>query len=122
MAASPAIFDEGGRVLLVLEREEWAYPGGRLEPGETPEQAAVREAREETGVEIGLGELICTREWPDGFVLHVFAATIADGVPYAPPGVREVGWFDPDDLPSPRSRALKTLAEVSRGSARSGSP
>jgi ADP-ribose pyrophosphatase YjhB (NUDIX family) len=113
VAASAAIFDERGRVLLVLEREEWAYPGGRLEPGETPEQAAVREAREEAGVEIDLGDLICTREWPDSFVLHVFAATIADGEPHAPSGVREVGWFDPAELPSPRSRALETLAEIS---------
>jgi ADP-ribose pyrophosphatase YjhB (NUDIX family) len=112
IAAAVAIFDERGRVLLVLERDAWGYPGGRLEPGETPEEAAVREAREETGIEVELGERLLTREWPDGFVLHVFAATIESGEPYAPDGVREVGWFDPGDLPSPRSRALETLADV----------
>lgn len=112
VAASGAIFDEHGRVLLVLEREAWSYPGGRLERGETPEQAVVREAREEAGIEIELGRLVCVREWPDGFVLHVFATTIATGEPHAPPGVREVGWFDPTELPSPCSRALQTLPEV----------
>ena len=112
VAAAAAIFDERGRILLVLERERWAYPGGHLEPGETPEQAAVREAREESGVEIELGPRLTTRKWPDGFVLHVFAATISDGEPHAPPGVREVAWFEPNELPEPQSRALETLPAV----------
>jgi 8-oxo-dGTP diphosphatase len=106
-AASAAIFDDRGRVLLVLEREEWSYRGGRLEPGETPEQAAVREAQEEAGIEVDLGALLCTRQWLDGFVLHVFEATIAAGEPHAPAGVREVGWFDPDELPA-RARARRS--------------
>ena len=111
-AAAVAIFDERGRILLVLERELWGYPGGRLEPGETPEQAAVREAREEVGVEVGLGRRLATREWSDGFVLHVFAAVILNGEPHASAGVREVGWFDPRESPEPASRALETLPEL----------
>jgi hypothetical protein len=47
-----------------------------------------------------------------GFVLHVFAAMIAAGEPQAPPNVREVGWFDPVELQSPRSRALETLPDL----------
>jgi 8-oxo-dGTP diphosphatase len=112
IAASAAIFDQRGRILLVLERDAWSYPGGRLEPGETPEQAVVREAREEADIELELGRLVCSREWADGFVLHVFAAMIAAGEPQAPPNVREVGWFDPVELPSPRSRALETLPDL----------
>ena len=112
-AAAAAIFDDRGRILLVLEREAWSYPGGRLEFGETPAQAARREAREEAGIEIDVHDLVSTRKWPDGFVLHVFRATIAAGEPHAPSGVREVGWFDPGELPSPRSRALETVPEVS---------
>jgi 8-oxo-dGTP pyrophosphatase MutT (NUDIX family) len=112
VAAAAAIFDERGRILLVLERELWSYLGGRLEQGETPEQAVVREAREEAGIEIEVGRRLSTREWPDGFVLHVLAAAIGSGEPYAPPGIREVGWFDPGRLPSPRSRALETLPVV----------
>ena len=111
-AAAVAIFDERGRILLVLERERWSYPGGRLERGEGPEQAAVREAREEVGVEVELGRRLVRREWPDGFVLHVFAATIHSGEPHAPNGVRDVGWFDPLEPPAPSSRALETLPDV----------
>jgi NAD+ diphosphatase len=92
----------------------WSALAGFVEPGETPEEAVVREAREETGVELELGRRLVTREWPDGFVLHVFAATIAAGEPHAPPGVQEVGWFDPGELPEPRSRALETLSDVIR--------
>jgi 8-oxo-dGTP diphosphatase len=44
----------------------WEFPGGKVEPGESPEQAAVREAREELGVEVELGALIGTRPWPLG--------------------------------------------------------
>jgi 8-oxo-dGTP pyrophosphatase MutT (NUDIX family) len=111
-AAAVAIFDGAGRILLVRERELWSYPGGRLEPGETPEQAAVREAKEEAGIEVSLGERLCTRSWDDGFVLHVFAATIADGTPHTPPGVLEIGWFAPEHAPQPQSRGLATLPQV----------
>ena len=48
-----------GRVLLLRnERDEWELPGGRLEPGETPEQCVVREITEESGWRVTAGPLL----------------------------------------------------------------
>ena len=41
----------------------WEFPGGKMEPGETPEDALVREIREELAVEISVGELLTTVEY-----------------------------------------------------------
>ncbi|WP_030917388.1 NUDIX hydrolase [Streptomyces sp. NRRL B-24720] len=48
---------DSGRVLMIRRRERegkllWAFPGGGIEAGETPEQAAVRETSEEVGLEV----------------------------------------------------------------------
>jgi 8-oxo-dGTP diphosphatase len=45
----------------------WEFPGGKVEPGESPAQAAVREIREELGVDVELGEPVGDgRPWPIG--------------------------------------------------------
>lgn len=50
---------EGGRVVLLEnERSEWELPGGRLEPGETPETCVARELEEELGVAVAVGPLL----------------------------------------------------------------
>ncbi len=62
----------------------WEFPGGKVDPGETPVDALVRECREELAVELAVGEeyMRVTHAYPDLTVrLILFQATIREGEP-----------------------------------------
>ncbi len=108
MVAAAALVDTDGRVLLA-ERPEgramaglWEFPGGKIEPGETPEQALIRELHEELGIETHASCLA-----PIGFASHrydrfhllmlVFACRQWDGIASAREGQR-LAWAYPSEM------------------------
>ncbi len=66
-AAGGVVQADDGRVLLVHRPryDDWTLPKGKLDPGETFEQAALREVREETGLECALGRELASTEYRD---------------------------------------------------------
>ena len=105
-----------GRILLgkrgpgAREPGKWSFPAGFVERGETVERAAAREAREETGLDVVVGDLVGLYS-SDGetVVLAVYEATSAVGVPCAGDDLTEVGWFSTSELPElafPRDRRI----------------
>ena len=81
--------DEQGRLLLVRRANEpgrglWSIPGGRVDPGETAEEAVVREVAEETGLAVVVSDLagVVERPAPGGgvYVIEDYVARLAPGV------------------------------------------
>jgi ADP-ribose pyrophosphatase YjhB (NUDIX family) len=80
VGAEAAVFDGEGRILLVRRSDDglWCLPCGWVEPNESPEEAAAREAREETGLEVRPRDLVgvFTRKPEMGFGPHTAVAVV----------------------------------------------
>ena len=108
LAASAACF-RGGKVLIAkrIKPPLWSLPGGRIEPGETPEAAAMRELLEETGVEAEIVALAGEREVvlkDEGggvaarFKIFAYAARWRAGEAAPGPEATEVAWVAPEEI------------------------
>ncbi len=101
------LVDRPERPIVLIERRYpppgWAIPGGFVEVGESIEQAAVREAREETALEVRLTTLLGVYSDPKrdarGHTASVVYVAVAQGTPRAQDDAAAVGVFSPGNLP-----------------------
>ncbi len=101
-----AVIERGGRVLLARRAIEpgygrWTCPGGFAELGETPEQTAERETREECGLRVRIGAQLgaFARSSAAVVVLAFRAWPLERRAPRASAETLEVRWFAPDAIP-----------------------
>jgi mutator protein MutT len=108
-AASSAILVRDGRMLLIRRKnppsyDMFAFPGGRAEPGETPDETALREFEEETGIAAHSPRLYATydliSENPGRhFFLSVFLVEAgADEIAEARDDAADAGWYTPAEI------------------------
>ena len=80
----------------------WEFVGGKVEPGETKEQALIRECQEELAVTLAVGDVFIdvVHEYPDITVhLTLFNATIANGEPQKLEH-NDIKWIMPSEIPN----------------------
>lgn len=100
-----AAIERDGRYLAARRTQpewaagRWEFPGGKVEPGETEEQALVREIREELGVDVEVVRRV-PGEWPlhDDLVLHVHFARLVQGEPEALDHHNALRWLLPSEF------------------------
>lgn len=101
-----AVLRRDGKILCARRSEKmslplmWEFPGGKIELGESPEQALKRELAEELRIEAVVGEKIETTEYEYDFgvvVLTTFYCTVQDGAPQLTEHA-EIRWVEPSQL------------------------
>ena len=128
IVVASALIRNTARLILVLESEGGfaAMPGGSSELGETPEETAVRESSEETGLSVSVGKLVALHDLivlnPDGtekcrFLHYLFLASTTDTSPQPGSEWQNWGatcrWIKLEDLS--RYRGVWPLPEQVRG-------
>jgi 8-oxo-dGTP diphosphatase len=121
--ACGVIIAHDGRVLLVRRRKEpgrgmWCLPCGFAEADEPPEVTAVREVREETGLDVSIGRLLGAYHYTDdprgAGILLVYLGICADATPRAADDADAAGFFPLGALPPISHHThLRALADFS---------
>ena len=105
VAVGTIITDDNGRIVLVRRAIEpgygkWVFPGGFIDRGETVEAAALREAREECGLEVRIDRLVNIYSYPGVAVIIIaFAATAIGGCLACDDESLEAQLFTPEEIP-----------------------
>lgn len=109
-AVTCIIAEQDGRILFVLRKydpgkDKWCLPAGFVEVGEQPDESAVRETKEETGLDVkitGIYDSWATDEDPRTPVISLaFTANVVGGELCAGDDAEDARFFDMDDLPDP---------------------
>ena len=107
--AAVVFVTQGARVLLVKrrmnpEQGKWALPAGFIDYGEDPKEAAVREVKEETGLDVMITGLVdVLHATPSGglgaTIVILYTGAVTGGVLRAQDDVAEAVFFAPDEIP-----------------------
>jgi ADP-ribose pyrophosphatase YjhB (NUDIX family) len=113
VGSDAAIFDDEGR-LLVMRRADngkWCLPAGWLDPGESPEEGAIREVREETGFNVEIVQLVKifatpagSVYGPHGAVTLVYLCKVLEGSLHLSHEGTELGYHKIEDISDWHSR------------------
>lgn len=117
--AAVTFVQQAGKVLLVQravypEIGKWALPAGYIDLGEDPQQAAIRETQEETGLHIEITTLldvIFNGDQNPPVIVIVYAAKMIGGVLCAADDVYDAQWFAPDHLPELAFASTRQIIE-----------
>jgi 8-oxo-dGTP diphosphatase len=106
LIVTAAVIEKDGRILIAKRKQgwrfagKWEFPGGKIEPDETPEECLRRELREELGIETEIGEFFCSSTYRYSHAtvqLLVYRAYHISGE-YTLHDHQEIRWVLPEEM------------------------